>query len=95
MNGGPLARLGHLDAARRLGHLLGRVQDLGRLLILVGGLAALVGVLLMIAPRVPWLGRLPGDFVWRRGSVTIYFPLTTSIVVSIGLTVLLHLFRRR
>ena len=64
---------------------------MGKTLILVGlGIAAL-GVLVMLG--VP-LGRLPGDFYVRRGSVSFYFPLTTSIVVSILLTLALAFLRR-
>jgi len=71
------------------------VQDLGKLLIALGGVILALGVVLFLAGRVPWLGRLPGDIVIRRGPVTFYFPLVTSIVVSIVLTVLLNLFWRR
>jgi hypothetical protein len=64
---------------------------LGKALLLLGlGIAAL-GLLVMLG--VP-LGRLPGDFYVRRGSVSFYFPLTTSIVVSILLTLALAFFRR-
>jgi hypothetical protein len=70
-------------------------RELGRLLIVVGGIAVVAGVLLLLADRIPWMGRLPGDIVVRRGPVTVYFPLLTSIVVSIVLTVLLNLFWRR
>jgi hypothetical protein len=63
----------------------------GKALLFVGlGIAAL-GLLVMLG--VP-LGRLPGDFYVRRGSVSFYFPLTTSIVVSILLTLALAFFRR-
>ena len=71
------------------------MQDLGRVLIVVGAIALLAGVVLMLAPRIPWLGRLPGDIVINRGPVSVYFPLATSIVISIVLTVLLNLFWRR
>ncbi len=73
----------------------GLVQDLGRLLIGLGLLVALVGVGLLFAGRIPWLGRLPGDILVRRGPVTFYFPLATSILVSVVLSVLLALFWRR
>ena len=64
---------------------------MGRLLVLLGlGIAAL-GVLIIVG--VP-IGRLPGDFYVRRGSVSFYFPLATSIIVSILLTLLVALFRR-
>lgn len=70
------------------------MTDLGRFLILTGVILALVGVLLLAAPKIPWLGKLPGDFVWRRGNFTFYFPLGTSILLSILLTILLYLLRR-
>jgi hypothetical protein len=64
---------------------------MGKTLILVGlGIAAL-GVLVLLG--IPF-GRLPGDIYIRRGSFSFYFPLATSIVVSILLTILLALFRR-
>lgn len=66
----------------------------GRLLILFGGCLVIVGLLMVLAPRIPWLGRLPGDIVIKKKNFTLYFPLSTSIVVSILLTVLLNLFRR-
>ena len=64
---------------------------MGKTMVLVGlGIAAL-GLLVMLG--VP-LGRLPGDFYVRRGSFSFYFPLTTSIVVSVLLTLALTFFRR-
>ena len=71
------------------------MHELGRLLVLVGVVAVLVGIVLMLVPRIPWLGRLPGDIVITRGPVTVYFPLVTSIVVSVVVTLLLNLFWRR
>ena len=64
---------------------------MGKWLVLVGLLIAGVGLLIMAG--VP-LGRLPGDFVVRRGPVTFYLPLATSIVVSLALTLLLMFLRR-
>lgn len=71
------------------------MSDLGRVLIIFGAVVTLIGVLLVLAGRVPWLGRLPGDVVVHRGPVTVYFPIVTSIVVSVVLTLLLNLFWRR
>jgi len=67
---------------------------LGRVLMILGAALFVVGLLLSLAPRVPWLGRLPGDVVYRRGNFTFYFPLVTSIIASILLTLLLALLRR-
>jgi Protein of unknown function (DUF2905) len=67
---------------------------LGRVLLVIGGLIALTGLLLMAGRRLPF-GRLPGDISGSRGGVTFFLPLGTSIVLSIVLTVVLTLFLRR
>jgi hypothetical protein len=64
---------------------------MGRILVVIGVLIALAGVLVMLG--VP-LGRLPGDISYRRGNTSFYFPLTTSILVSVVLTLLFALLRR-
>jgi len=64
------------------------MNDLGKMLLVMGLVVALVGVVLMLAGRVPWLGRLPGDIYVERGNWSFYFPLMTSIVVSVLLTLL-------
>lgn len=71
------------------------MSEIGKLLVVFGLLIAAVGVLLMLAGRLPWLGRLPGDIYVQRGNWTFYFPLATSIIVSIVLTLLFWLFGRR
>ncbi len=70
------------------------LSDIGRWILLAGlGLAALGGVL-MLAERVPWLGRLPGDVVWQWGNTTVYVPLGTMIVLSLVLTIVVNLVGR-
>jgi hypothetical protein len=64
---------------------------MGRILVLIGLAIAGLGVLIMVG--VP-LGRLPGDFAVRRGNFSFYFPLATSIILSIILTLILAFFRR-
>ena len=71
------------------------MQEVGRALVVFGVVIAAVGALLLLAGRVPWLGRLPGDIVVRREHFTLYFPIVTSVVVSVVLTLLLNLFFRR
>ena len=70
------------------------MQELGRPLILIGVVLVLVGLFLAFGPRIPFVGRLPGDIVWRRGNTTVYFPIVTCIVVSLLLTLVFSLFRR-
>jgi hypothetical protein len=71
------------------------MMDLGRLLIVLGVVAVALGVVLVVFGRVPGLGRLPGDFSVQRGHWAFYFPLGTSIVLSVVLTLVLWLIGRR
>jgi hypothetical protein len=72
------------------------MRDLGRSLILVGVVVAGLGVLLALGPKLPWkIGRLPGDIVIRRDGFSFYLPLMTSILLSLVLTLILALIRRR
>ena len=71
------------------------VPELGRTLIVIGLVMALVGVALVVAGRVPWIGRLPGDISIQRGNWTFYAPLGTSVLLSIVLTLVLWLIGRR
>ncbi|MCX6908737.1 MAG: DUF2905 domain-containing protein [Verrucomicrobia bacterium] len=71
------------------------MNDVGKMLVLVGLAMAAVGALLWLGPKVPWLGRLPGDITVERPNFRFYFPLATCIIVSLLLTVLAWLFRRQ
>ena len=72
------------------------MADLGKLLLVLGGVIVLVGAALMLAGRfnLP-LGRLPGDFVYRGKNTVFYFPLATCIIISVVLSLLFWLFGRR
>ena len=72
----------------------GGLSDLGRTLIVFGLGLAVLGGLLLLGGKIPGLGRLPGDIVYRKGNFTFYFPLVTSIVLSVLLTLVLSLFRK-
>ncbi len=71
------------------------LDSLARLLILFGLILAAVGGLILFVGKVPFIGRLPGDIYIQRKNFSFYFPLTTSILLSILLTILFSLFRRR
>ena len=71
------------------------MNDVGKVLIAFGLLITLVGVVLVLVGRVPWLGRLPGDIHIQRGNWTFYFPLATSLLLSVVLTLLLYVLGRR
>ena len=68
------------------------IRETGRLLIILGIVLVAVGGLLMVGGRLPLrLGRLPGDIVYHGRNTPIYFPIVTSIVLSVGLTLILWL----
>jgi uncharacterized membrane protein len=70
---------------------------LGKTLILIGLLLVAAGVIVMFRDSIPFirhLGRLPGDMSVERGNFTFYFPVATSIVVSLVLSLILYLFGR-
>jgi hypothetical protein len=71
------------------------MESLARMLILFGLILAVVGGLILFVGKVPFIGKLPGDIYIQRKNFSFYFPLTTSILLSILLTLLFSLFRRR
>ena len=71
------------------------MRDVATILIAFGLLIALAGVVLLLVGRVPWIGRLPGDIHVQRGNFTFYFPLATSLLLSVVLTLVLYLLGRR
>jgi hypothetical protein len=71
------------------------VDGIGRLLIVGGLVLAVVGVVLVLAPNIPFLGRLPGDIRIDSGNVKVFAPLGTMLLISIILTIILNLLNRR
>jgi hypothetical protein len=72
-----------------------RMQDLGKMLVVMGLVVAGIGVAILLAGRVGLpLGRLPGDLSYKSKNVTFYFPLGTSILISVVLSVVLYLISR-
>ena len=71
------------------------MNDIAKLLIFFGVTLIILGAVFMLAGKIPWLGRLPGDIYIQRRNVTFYFPLTTSIVLSVVLSLLFYLLSRR
>jgi len=71
------------------------LDDLGKVLVGFGVLIAAIGGMLVLAGRVPWIGRLPGDIYIQRGSWSFYFPLATSLILSGLFTLIFWLWSRR
>jgi len=73
------------------------LTPLARILIITGAAILILGVALLFFERIPFFGRLPGDIVVERGNFTLYFPLATSILISLLLTAIMFIinfFRR-
>jgi uncharacterized protein HemY len=68
--------------------------SLGKALIIIGVVIAGIGIILVLTPKVPWLGKLPGDILIKKDNFRFYFPVTTCIIISIILTLLFYLFRK-
>lgn len=71
------------------------IQYIGKFLIIFGVIIAAVGGVLLISGKIPWLGKLPGDIIIQRKNFTFYFPLATSILLSLILTLIFWLLGRR
>ena len=68
--------------------------EIGKGLLLFGSVLMAIGALLLFGGKIPWLGRLPGDLTLQRDHFTFYFPLMSSLVVSLVLSLFMLLFRR-
>jgi membrane protein implicated in regulation of membrane protease activity len=69
-------------------------MNVGRLLMIAGAAMVILGALFTLGARLPWLGRLPGDIIIERPNFRFYFPIATSILISIILSLLAAAFRR-
>ena len=67
---------------------------LGKMLIILGAVLVVVGLGFVFADKIPYIGRLPGDIYIKREKFSFYFPLATSIIISIILTILFSIFRK-
>ncbi len=70
------------------------MPGIGKTLIIIGLVIAALGAVMMLAGRVPWLGRLPGDIYIKKNNFTFYFPLATSILLSVFLSLIFWLLRK-
>ena len=67
---------------------------MGKMLIVIGIFLILIGIIMALGPKIPWVGRLPGDIIIKKEQFSVYFPLTTCIIISIILTLLFYLLRK-
>jgi hypothetical protein len=69
-------------------------DGIGKALLFFGLVLAVVGTIFLLLPRIPWIGKLPGDIFYRGEKASFYFPITTCIIISILLSLLFSLFKR-
>ncbi len=70
-------------------------SSFGKYLIIFGAIITLIGILIYVFGKLPFLGRLPGDIYIKKDNFTFYFPIVTSIILSIVLTIILNIFFRK
>ncbi|MBA4417057.1 MAG: DUF2905 domain-containing protein [Syntrophus sp. (in: bacteria)] len=70
------------------------MNGIGKILIILGIIFVVVGLAFIFGDRIPYIGRLPGDIYVKKERFSFYFPITTSIIISIILTVLFSIFKK-
>ncbi len=70
------------------------MEGLGKSLIIIGMIIIMIGVIISLSSKIPFIGRLPGDIFIKRDNFTFYFPLATSIIISIIISLIMYIFRR-
>lgn len=71
------------------------ISGLGKFFIIFGIIFLIIGILLLISTKIPFLGKLPGDILIKRDNFTFYFPLATSILLSIIITIIINILLRK
>lgn len=67
------------------------MTEIGKLLFIIGGFIALLGLLMVLVQYIPFIGKLPGDIVIKKDGFSLYFPVVTFLLLSIVLTVIVNL----
>jgi len=71
------------------------MPGLGKSLVIIGIIIIVIGLFAAYGPKIPYLGKLPGDIHIKRDNFVFYFPLATSIIISVILSLILYFFTRR
>jgi len=70
------------------------MQDLGKIIMIIGAVLLVIGAALYFQKSIPFLGKLPGDILIKKENFTFYFPLATSLLLSLLLTLFFYLFKK-
>lgn len=68
--------------------------ETARVMIIIGAVLIVVGLVILVLPRLPFVGKLPGDILVKKDNVTLYFPLSTSIIISIIISLVLFFINK-
>lgn len=72
-----------------------QVAQIGRTILVIGIFISIIGILLIMSSKIPWLGKLPGDILIKKKNFTFYFPLATGVLLSILLSLLFYFMGRK
>ncbi len=67
------------------------MTDVGKILLILGGSLAFLGLIMLFAPHIPFLGKLPGDMLIKKDGFSFYFPVVTFLLISLLLTIIINL----
>ena len=70
------------------------MEGLGKILLIAGAIIIVIGLVLIFAPNIPYLGKLPGDIIIKKDGGSFYFPIVTGILISIVLTIIINVILR-
>ena len=70
------------------------MSEIGKMLLILGGIIIVVGLVLTFSHHIPFLGKLPGDIVVKKDNFSFYFPLVTFLIISIVLTIIINVVLR-
>jgi hypothetical protein len=71
------------------------MEQFGKTLIMIGAATMVLGAILLISGKIPWIGRLPGDIIVQKKNFTFYFPIATSILLSLLITLIFWFIGRK
>lgn len=71
------------------------IQSLGKIILVMGIFLVVFGSLILLSPKIPFIGRLPGDILIKQDNFTFFFPIASSIVISLIITIILNLLLGR
>ncbi|MCL5030651.1 MAG: DUF2905 domain-containing protein [Bacteroidetes bacterium] len=74
--------------------MLSEFQHVGRFLIFAGIIIIILGLFFLFGDKIPFIGKLPGDIYIKKKNFTFYFPIVTSIILSLVISLILYLFRK-